>query len=230
MDIPIALVLEPDFRPNLSYSFLQSAAYFSRMSHKIEIEVTDRSLQLVEYKANSTAAVIFAITAVEAVINELYTDAVDGIKEAFKNLDPLVSDSMALVWNDFKDKENFFLKFNFVLTLAKKPTFVKGSNPGQDMLTLVSLRNNLIHFKPEWKSTQDEHKKLEDRLRGKFELNPYAPDYRPFFPDKCLGHGCAEWAVKTSIAFLDEFYIRLGKRKYTNFWSADSKLLKTQWV
>jgi len=31
----------------------------------------------------------------------------------------------------------------------------------------------------------------------------------PYFPDKCLGAGCAEWAVVSAKSFADDFCSRL---------------------
>jgi hypothetical protein len=78
----------------------------------------------------------------------------------------------------------------------------------------------LTHYEPtdepgllpeerERKSADREHK-LVKALRGRFPLNPLSGKYLPYFPDKILGHGCAEWTVKTSTAFADEFAQRLG--------------------
>jgi hypothetical protein len=39
--------------------------------------------------------------------------------------------------------------------------------------------------------------------------NPLAHKNRPYFPDKCLGHGCAEWAVLNSLGLTDEFFLKL---------------------
>jgi hypothetical protein len=56
-------------------------------------------------------------------------------------------------------------------------------------------------------STTDKFEKI---LRKKFAPNPLAEKNNPFFPDKCLGHGCAEWALINSVIFTDEFFRRLG--------------------
>ena len=56
-------------------------------------------------------------------------------------------------------------------------------------------------------STADYFEKV---LYRKFATNPLAGKNVPFFPDKCLGHGCAEWAIMNSIIFTDEFFRRLG--------------------
>jgi hypothetical protein len=46
-------------------------------------------------------------------------------------------------------------------------------------------------------------------LKNKFAVNPLAQKNRPFFPDKCVGHGCSEWAVRNSLEFTDEFFNKL---------------------
>ena len=79
-----------------------------------------------------------------------------------------------------------------------------------DTDNLRRLRNALVHYKPEWDTELKEHRNLEDRLDGRFPLNPYAHSNYAFFPKKCLGHGCAAWAVETSVAFLEEFFDRMN--------------------
>ena len=34
--------------------------------------------------------------------------------------------------------------------------------------------------------------------------------FESFFPDRCLGYGCAKWAIVSARAFADEFYNRMG--------------------
>jgi hypothetical protein len=47
--------------------------------------------------------------------------------------------------------------------------------------------------------------KWEGQLKAVgFTLNPLMPT-NPFFPDRCLSHGCANWAVETSLRFVREF-------------------------
>jgi hypothetical protein len=84
----------------------------------------------------------------------------------------------------------------------------------------MEIRNYLMHYRREWviirkgrvpdegKETRAE--KFEKMLKNKFPENPLAHKNLPFFPDKCLGHGCAEWAVTNSLAFTGEFFEKLG--------------------
>jgi hypothetical protein len=67
----------------------------------------------------------------------------------------------------------------------------------------------LLHFKPEWSTGQKEHGKIADRLQGKFPESPFWASGNPFFPDKCLGYGCAKWATEACERFMDEFCDRM---------------------
>ena len=79
---------------------------------------------------------------------------------------------------------------------------------------LINLRNKLVHYKPEWIST-DPNKKhhMRSKLEDKFEGSKlYEGTRNPFYPDKCLGSGCAEWTVRTAEKFADNFYQQLNIR------------------
>jgi hypothetical protein len=89
----------------------------------------------------------------------------------------------------------------------------KGAAPYQDAWLLVQLRNALVHYKPEWiigAAPVAVRHEFEKKLANKFALNPFTGAGNPFYPDKCLGHGCAKWSLMSSIAFINEFYVRLG--------------------
>ena len=52
--------------------------------------------------------------------------------------------------------------------------------------------------------------KLDKMLRGKFTLNPMTVEADTFFPDRCLSHGCASWAVYSSLKFADAFFVKMN--------------------
>jgi hypothetical protein len=55
-------------------------------------------------------------------------------------------------------------------------------------------------------------------LKGKFDENIMRKNTgNPFYPDKCLGHGCAEWAVNTSKDFINMFYKHLNIEPWPDF-------------
>jgi hypothetical protein len=71
------------------------------------------------------------------------------------------------------------------------------------------LRNSLVHFKPRWQSGDSTDKLSERLLQKHFVPNPFTSDGNPFFPDRCLGHGCTKWAWTAALKFADEFFRRL---------------------
>jgi hypothetical protein len=107
-------------------------------------------------------------------------------------------------------------KYQIVLALCRRELFNKGKSPYQEVNLLRLLRNNLIHYEPEWVSSHPQ--KIEKQLMDKFELNPFFKKVKnsPFFPFRCLSHGCAEWALRSALAFVDIFYKRanIGPTKY----------------
>ena len=108
---------------------------------------------------------------------------------------------------------NHGLTLGLALALGGWPPFSKGAQPWQSVAKLVKLRNALIHYEPEWvpvPTAAGEEHSFEKQFAGTFSLNPLAPDENPFYPDKILGHGCAAWAIKSSMAFMDSFKDKAG--------------------
>lgn len=56
---------------------------------------------------------------------------------------------------------------------------------------------------------QDEAEHLRDVLADRFEPNPLAEPAAFYFPNRCLGSGCAVWALESCHSFAASFYERL---------------------
>jgi len=207
-------------RTYYSISHIQAAAQFAKLSANIERAYNGRwSDELFhEHRAYVTGCVFAAVSFLEATINELFADAVDN-PEALKRLNPEVRALIADMWRLGVPRPAAFSileKFKIALTLARKQMFAVGP-PYEDVVHLVRLRNALVHYEPEWITTISQSDveavavgKFQEKLGGKFPLNPLAGEGDPFFPNKCLGYGCAKWAVTTSLKFADEFFSRMG--------------------
>jgi hypothetical protein len=219
--------LTVSYRAYLSEYHIRTAAFFARQSAKMERKHRDKSWHdlnesgaFAEHRAYVTGAIFAAVAFLEATINELFDDTAD--ERAVGPVRQLPSDARALMRNLWRFKScregSTLNKFQTALDLNGKEPFKKGQQPYQDVDLLIGLRNDLIHFKPEWiaagqPATQSEQHKFERQLRTKFLHNPLIPEpteEHPFYPDKCLSHGCAEWAVKCSLAFANKFHARMG--------------------
>lgn len=198
-------------KTNYSYYHLNGAALFARSAAQMErdfispLQEEERS----QYFSSITASILMSVAALESKINEVYLFAVDRNLHVFEGVEGWIIDTLQEIWNAIEEKP-ILTKYQVALTVCKKGKFDKGQNPYQDAHRLVTLRNALVHYKPEWDTDLNEHKKLESYLSNRFPLSPFSHVNDAFFPKKCIGHGCASWAVETAIKFIDEFYHRLG--------------------
>ncbi len=163
----------------------------------------------------AVTTVVTAVAALEASINELYLQAADRSRDA---LESLTDEHMALLealWPTVEWTRGILNKYQVALTACGKAPFDKGAEPWQSAAGLVRLRNALVHFKPEWRDEQREHKKLEELLSSRFPenaLSQRAKGSMTWFQGRCLGAGCAMWACDTVTAFAAHFASRLGVR------------------
>jgi len=211
-------------RSFLSHYHIQAAALFARLSGEREQNWVREARICPEHRAFVIGAVLTAVAFLEATINEIFADAHDAwdrnrIGSPDHSLHPLgreVITRMAWMWeNKVPGTASFKIpqKYQIALALAGKDPFDTGCLPFQDIPRLIALRNALVHFEPEWSSPDPntESERLRRKLEGRFKLNRRMMDTgNPFFPDKCLGHGCARWAVQSSPAFTDDFFQRMG--------------------
>jgi hypothetical protein len=200
-------------KTNFSGHHMASAAHFARQSAIIEKsykdEITDELRA--EHRAYVTGAIIVSVASLEATINEVFISARDK-DNIFKDFDHTIPNVLEELL-DMVEWSKILQKYQFVLTAANKEAFDRGKSPYQEVDDLIQLRNALVHYKPEWDTDLKNHKKIEDRLEKRWlktRINPFSHDNDAFFPKKCLGHGCAEWAVQSSIKFIEDFYNRMG--------------------
>ena len=167
-----------------------------------------------EHRSYVTASILSSVAFLEASINELYGSASDpAIKEVGGALTEAERNLLADV-ADFIERDRTLARFQLTLHLLGKEPFDRGAQPYQDANTLVKLRNELVHYKPRRRSGDDtfteSDKWLNPLSQKQFALNPFSGGANPFFPDKCLSHGCTVWAWETALAFADAFFVRLG--------------------
>ncbi len=212
-------------RSRMLYSLqhIQSAALFARQSFHLEAEYdgTFSDALITNHRSYVTGAIFASVSFLEASINELFSDTVDdSSSEVASQLDPETHDLMADMWKLGIPKTSRYSvmeKYKTAITLARKEPLDFGKSPCQDAQILVNMRNVLVHFEPSWVTTSTDDPLADDskffflRSANKFSFNPiFAGKLNPFFPDKCLSHGCAAWAVKSSMQFIEEFSARMG--------------------
>lgn len=213
------------FRDCFSVRYIQSAALLCKLGFVIEHEyreVHDIPAEArLRHEAFLLNSVLSSVAFLESTINELYADAAD---EAYPFSDEYHEALLQLIREKWTNEKNFdrapmLTKYQTILTIAGKPLFNEGDQAFDNVRDLIEIRNHLMHYRREWvvlggsraqnAGPETAGSRFEKSLRRKFAPNPLAFKNLPFFPDKCLGHGCAEWAVINSLIFTDEFFRRL---------------------
>ena len=151
-----------------------------------------------QHRGDVTAAVMSATAYLEDLVSELYVN--------MRNL-PRPKLVKKLRASSTPDASQVLNKYQLALSVSDGDPFDQSSSPYYDAETLFRLREGLVNylnFRPV------KRRGLQSRLDGKFPLNPYAPEKGQWFPDLCLGAGCAKWAVSTAELFGDDFCRRMG--------------------
>jgi hypothetical protein len=214
------------FRDCFSVRYIQSAAVLCRLGYGIEktcaVSGSPSQDMLLQHEAFILNSILSTVSFLESTVNELYADAADDAYFFADEENEALLRTIGEKWHNEKnfDRAPMISKYQKILAIAEKPLFEEGDQAYANVRTLVEIRNHLMHYKREWVVIRDhgaaadgdetQAEKFEKIVRKKFAINPLAPKNLPFFPDKCLGHGCAEWALINSVIFTDEFFRRLG--------------------
>jgi hypothetical protein len=162
-------------------------------------------------------AVIVSVASVEGLLNEILAGSVDSLDFGRP---PEVSSRAYARWGRMWNRGVFesmdlISKVQSALEVADIEPLPSSKGSLQDISVLISLRNELVHSKPKYRFQghnlpQKKKDGLEKKLTGKFPDSPLASRYDPFIWQKCLGPGCARWAVETETSFQNELFQRLG--------------------
>jgi hypothetical protein len=193
----------------------------------------------IAYKAHATSSIWYSAAFLEALINKYIFDAREYYKsgdttaldyQAWQTINQETSQNLSPKQRTSGQYE-ILRKFDIVLfaytqkgsIYPKSPyQYINQLNTFNNTELLVNLRNGYMHYKPFSQTVLRENlivdefddKKIDElRLKNAFSLNQLLSigPQRPFFPEQCLGYGCAKWAVETSILFAEEFCKAIGK-------------------
>ncbi len=205
-------------KSGISQFHLNSSARFAFACAQIESE--EKHLEWPqprwdEARSNALAAVLLAAASLESSVNEFYQQAVDRDRDALKSLSETQMKLLAELWPEI-EKRSPVRKHQVALVAMGHEPMSKGQEPYRSANGLNSLRNALIHFRPEWDDDLKVHRSLEKELSQLFPASALADRAKgqmAWFPLKCLGAGCAEWAIESAVRFSQQFVNTLGIRE-----------------
>ncbi len=209
---PVRVVMRNYFSTQL----LWSSDHQGRMGARIESLHDGESTFNMEHRAYVLVAIQAAVAFLEAMINELFQDAADGHGRKgdgyLAPLDPETILKMATYWTETEGRRYVLTKYNKLLEFAGYEAIAKDSDIYQDAESLVLLRNAITHYRSEDVAADVEHD-LTSRLQGRFPSNVLMTGSgNPWWPDHCLGSGCAVWSRALVKDFADNVVDRVGVR------------------
>lgn len=192
-------------RSAFAVQHLIAAAHFSRQCGEIQRinEGSELGPFYDEQSACVSATIMLSVASLESNINEHLVDSDTLLAEipsgARKQLNDLVSSLPILE------------KYQRVLGAKDILPFNRGASPYQDVDILIKVRNELVHFHPEWHDEQRRHRRLGMQLKDLFELSPFISEKTGvLFPQRIVSHGCTKWAVQSALAFMECFAEKAG--------------------
>src|SRR5436305_9835978 len=215
------------FRKHLSVAHIQAADLFSQESGRIEreyAEADDPELlpqddsRLVQHRSFVIGSFFSAVAFLEASINEFFADVADGESYVRKNLTGTVASRISGLWRlDIPRTARYSVlqKYEIAERISDVATLRSDTKVYQEVVVLTRVRNALMHFEPETIKIRlgdrsEQQHRFDKFLKGKFGENPLVRWLVPRYPDLYLSHGCANWAVRSAIDFVDDFFDRMG--------------------
>lgn len=202
----------PSWSMRVYYSsyHLWGSHHFAQLAGEIEDAHSGPPRFDIRHRSYVTNSLLSSVAFLEAAINELYQDTYDKHSSYLSALPQEVKNLLADFWGMTEEENKSIVsildKYQLALRFCGKKPFGKGDSPYQEVDSIIKIRNTLTHYKPQSLSGDSIHK-LEKRLRGRFEDNLLMlGSGNPYFPDKLLGRGCADWAVASTRKFADKFF------------------------
>lgn len=138
---------------------------------------------------DSTAVVIGAVAALDAFIGE--------IQFAPERSFPAQPLAFARTCMELVSRKPTLVRLSVLAQLAGKAPPDFGRYPGQAVRALIELRNELVHYEPEWTGEQTSHAKLGTMIKQYAVPSPFLPSTDPLFPYRWMSYGSAKWAVES---------------------------------
>ncbi len=199
---------DAEVKSSLAIHDLAAAELFAERSEAAEQAWNKTEAATAQVRSYAIGAIFTSVAFLEAMVNEIYLSAVDG-EPSSPFTDFVQTEAMASAWRE-SARWSLIQKFDRALEVSGRPAYRKTDRLRGDVDNLIHLRNSLVHYQPEWDSNLKRHKEVERRLVGKFRESVYSQLNQTFFPHRCLGGGCARWAVDVAKDFALDFRTKLG--------------------
>ena len=220
-------------KSNLAPLFINAASFHASRLQELEEDIIseeclDGSAELMKKYSDRQRAyfypsILLSICGLEAYINGFYQECVDFLGDPYKAQTTYSKINTVDILNDIVrhridaafESENLITKFEWINT--KLNLGLKQSSKWEDIKLLLKIRNDLVHYKPLFRNTQeslDDYRDLIEFLKKRrLLLNPIADYSSDPFPHGIVSFSIANWAVDSVNGFNSEFERVIGRAK-----------------
>jgi hypothetical protein len=218
---PVRVVLRGYYSGHL----LWTAQHQAELAGQIEAaHAASESRFSIEHRGYVLSSIIASVAFLEAMVNELYQDAADGHASYVGSLPTECRRLMADLWRVGEaERLGAIAKCEMLLSLVGA-SLDRGDQIYENAKLAIAVRNTIVHYRPEDRSSDFAAHAMEKRLRGRFSDNALmAGSGNPWWPDHALGHGAAVWVNRSIKALADHVSDAIGiepnyRRQETGGW------------
>lgn len=171
------------------------------------------------HQGYALTSIVFSVMFLEATINLLFLDACHESEKLEEHFGPAAVEELRETWIQAEENKRFWptrAKFQDAARIARKNP-PDESQHWEAVKDLIKIRNGLTHYKAEFRragapdTPDDELDELDRTVKSiGIGTHPLTGEGNPWFPDKCLGHECAEWGLQSAVGFVKDFYGAMG--------------------
>jgi len=189
---------------------LLAAGYFVALAKRIEARGSARvgAEGMTRHRACVTGAIASSIAFLESSINELYLEF-QNTGDIGRSLPTRAHKQLERLWPSV-DAAPLTIRYQVALQAVDAERFNERRSTFKNVERLLELRDALVHHQPERHDERQRYQHLQRRLRTCFSPNTLLGARARWFPDLCLGAGCATWSLRSAEAFSNEFCSQMG--------------------
>lgn len=210
--MPIVGSAQARMRTNLALHQLLAACKASSRLTKIEEDNAGQPLggfwDDILYEALSVA--LLTVASLEAYANELYFE-----NAALSGTVPPAATSLIA---ELVERESILNKYDLAMGLSCRARLNRGANYVQNVDALIKLRNEVVHFHPQWDGPDSKHAHFSKKLNARFSPSPFLRD-EELFPRAWASASFASWALKSTKQFMDRFCEESGIQNPTTLFA-----------
>jgi hypothetical protein len=197
-------------RQQVTMQHLWTARHAARLCGEREAQVLGQNSVDTELRSQAMTSIFFATAFLEALVNDVVLDLVDP-KGPTARTDGLPHSAIPAFHQLWKRERRLGIlgKYQRALSAVGKPQYDAKRNPAKGVQLLVDLRNHFMHHQPEWQDVDAEHH-FEHALKRAKVVENQQPIGAPWFANKALGAGLADWSCDIATRFANSWWTRIG--------------------